>query len=178
MKTETATLGAGCFWCVEAMYSSLKGVIEVKPGYSGGSTINPTYEEVYTDTTGHAEVVQIQFNPEEISFAKLLEVFWKTHDPTTLNRQGEDIGTRYRSVIFYHSPEQKAIAEDILKKLEAEKIWNNPIVTVIEPFKAFYVAENYHHNYYRQNTQKEYCDLVITPKIEKFRKVFADFLKQ
>lgn len=177
MKIETATLGAGCFWCVEEIYSSLKGVHEIKPGYCGGHVENPTYEQVYTDTTGHAEVVEIKFNPDILHFSKLLEVFWKTHDPTTLNQQGEDIGTRYRSVIFYHTNEQKQIAEGLFQKLENEKIWEHPIVTSIEPVGKFYPAENYHHAYYKNNTEKEYCNLVITPKIDKFKKIFGDYLK-
>lgn len=177
MKIEKATLCAGCFWCAEAIFSSLKGVIKVTPGYSGGQIENPGYEQVYTDTTGHVEVVQIQFDSSIVPYSKLLEVFWKTHDPTTLNRQGDDVGTRYRSVIFYHSPDQEKTARELLRNLENEKIWNEPIVTSIEPLLNFYEAENYHHDYYRNNTQKDYCSLVITPKIDKFKKIFRDYLK-
>jgi peptide-methionine (S)-S-oxide reductase len=177
MNTELATFGAGCFWCVEAIFSALNGVLEVVPGYCGGTLPSPSYEEVYTDKTGHAEVCQIKFDPNIISFSGLLEVFWKIHDPTTLNQQGEDIGTRYRSVIFYHTDEQKHIAECLKQKLEEKRIWENTLVTNIEPFIHFYKAEAYHLDYYRNNPQNEYCSLVITPKIEKFKKVFSDFLK-
>jgi peptide-methionine (S)-S-oxide reductase len=177
MKIEKATFGAGCFWCSEAIYSSLKGVIKVIPGYSGGHVVNPNYEQVYTDTTGHAEVVRIEFDSDIVPYSTLLEIFWKTHDPTTPDQQGEDIGTRYRSVIFYNSQNQKKTAEAILNKLENEKIWNSPVVTTIEPLVNFYEAENYHQNYYRNNSQKEYCSLVITPKIDKFKKIFKDYLK-
>lgn len=174
---STATLGSGCFWCTEAIYQQLKGVVSVKPGYSGGDVKNPTYKEVSTGNTGHAEVAQIKYRTDEISFAEILEVFWQTHDPTTLNRQGNDIGPQYRSVIFYHSEDQKSVAKDIKEKLESEKIWDDPIVTEIVPFKAFYVAEDYHHNYYLNNMSQPYCRFVITPKIEKFKKVFSDKIK-
>lgn len=177
-KREIATLGAGCFWCVEAVFQSLDGVISVESGYSGGSTKNPSYREVCGGRTGHAEVVHIVFDPEIISFAELLEVFWRTHDPTTLNRQGADVGTQYRSVIFYHTPEQKAIAEKSKKDANAAGLWPNPIVTEIAPFTRFYKAEEYHQNYYRDNPNQPYCRVVIDPKISKLRKQFADKLRQ
>lgn len=174
---ETATFGNGCFWCSEAIFKGLKGVESVVSGYSGGTTVNPSYEEVCTGRTGHAEVIQITFNPEIISYNELLEVFWKTHDPTTLNRQGADVGTQYRSAIFYHNDRQKKMAEFYKSELEKSNIWDNPIVTEIVPFKNFYKAENYHQNYYANNTNQSYCNLVITPKLEKFRKVFHNKLK-
>ncbi len=176
-KSETATFGSGCFWCTEAIFEKLKGVESVVSGYSGGTTDNPTYKEVCSGETGHAEVTQITYDPSIISFTELLEVFWKTHDPTTLNRQGNDVGTQYRSVIFYHNEEQKKIAEEYKKKLEEAKIYANPIVTEITKFKKFYPAENYHQDYYEQNKSQPYCSFVITPKVEKFKKVFEDKLK-
>jgi len=175
---DTATFGAGCFWCVEAIFEQLNGVHAVESGYSGGHVKNPSYREVCTGTTGHAEACQILFDPAVISFVELLEVFWQTHDPTTLNRQGPDVGTQYRSVIFYHNAEQRKLAEDMKSRLAEAKIWNNPIVTEIVPFREFYIAEDYHQEYYFQNTAQPYCSTVITPKIEKFRKVFADKLKK
>jgi peptide-methionine (S)-S-oxide reductase len=175
---DTITLGAGCFWCVEALFQQLKGVYSVVSGYSGGHVKNPSYKEVCTGTTGHAEVCQITYDPQIISFVEILEVFWKTHDPTTLNRQGADIGTQYRSAIFYHNPEQKKLAEEMKAKLDAAGKWKDPVVTEITAFKAFYKAEDYHQEYYFQNTRQPYCSAVITPKIEKFRKVFADKLKE
>lgn len=174
---ETATFGNGCFWCSEAIFKNLKGVESVVSGYSGGTTVNPSYEEVCTGRTGHAEVIQITFNPEIISYNELLEVFWKTHDPTTPNRQGADVGTQYRSVIFYHNERQKKMAEFYKEELSKSKIWDNPIVTEITPYKNFYKAENYHQNYYENNTSKPYCNLVITPKVEKFKKIFHNKLK-
>jgi len=177
-RLKVATFGAGCFWCVEAMFQQLNGVEKVVSGYSGGSVANPTYEQVCTGTTGHAEVSQITYDPEGISYAQLLEVFWKTHDPTTRNRQGNDIGPQYRSVIFYHDEDQKRLAEGYKAKLEAEHIWDRPIVTEIVPFDRFWPAEDYHQNYYVNNPDKGYCRVVITPKVEKFRKVFRDELKQ
>lgn len=177
-KLEEATLGGGCFWCTEAIYLQLDGVVDVKPGYSGGHVKNPTYEEVCTGNTGHAEVVEIKYDPEKVSFSDILEVFFETHDPTTLNRQGNDVGPQYRSVIFYHSEEQKQVAEKTIQLLEQEKVYNRPIVTAIEPFDKFYVAEDYHINYYERNKNKPYCELVITPKLEKFEKVFKDKLKK
>lgn len=177
-KYEVATFGAGCFWCTEAVFQRLKGVVKVESGYSGGSVPNPTYEAVCTGKTGHAECTQITYDPKIISYAELLEVFWKTHDPTTLNRQGADSGTQYRSVIFYHNDEQKQLAEKYKNELESAKIWSDPIVTEISQFKKFYKAEDYHQNYYNQNGNQPYCSFVITPKIEKFKKVFAGKLKK
>jgi peptide-methionine (S)-S-oxide reductase len=176
-KLRVATFGAGCFWCVEAVFQRLEGVQKVVSGYSGGHVDHPTYEQVCTGTTGHAEACQITYDPARISYDELLEVFWKTHDPTTRNRQGNDIGPQYRSVIFYHDEEQKQLAESYKTKLEAEHIWNRPIVTEIVPFTKFWPAESYHQNYYNNNPDKGYCTLVITPKVEKFRKVFKDKLK-
>jgi peptide-methionine (S)-S-oxide reductase len=176
-KYETATFGAGCFWCTEAVFQRLKGVVKVESGYSGGSVPNPTYEAVCTGKTGHAECTQIYFDPKIISFKELLEVFWKTHDPTTLNKQGADVGTQYRSVIFYHNEEQKLLAEKYKHELDSANIWNDPVVTEISPLKIFYKAEDYHQNYYNQNGNQPYCSFVITPKIEKFKKVFAEKLK-
>lgn len=174
---QTATFGGGCFWCVEAVFEELNGVTSVVSGYAGGHKENPTYKEVCDGTTGHAEVCQIQYDPKIVSYAELLEVFWKTHDPTTRNRQGNDVGTQYRSVIYYHNDEQKQLAEGYKKKLDEEKIWPNPIVTEIEPLPKFYPAENYHQDYYSENGNQPYCSFVITPKLEKFRKVFKDKLK-
>ena len=176
-KYEVATFAAGCFWCTEAVFQRLKGVVNIESGYSGGSVPNPTYEAVCTGQTGHAECTQITFDPKIISFKELLEIFWKTHDPTTLNRQGNDTGTQYRSAIFYHSDEQKELAEKYKKELDSEKIWKYPIVTEIVPFKKFYKAEDYHQDYYNRNGSQPYCSFVITPKLEKFKKVFADKLK-
>ena len=175
---DTATFGAGCFWCVEAIFQSLKGVEAVYSGYSGGTAPNPTYKEVCTGNTGHAEACQIHYDPAQIRFEELLEVFWKTHDPTTLNRQGEDAGTQYRSVIFYHSEIQKKTAEAIKKNLNESGAWDNPVVTEIVPFKSFYKAENYHQDYFNLNGTQPYCKLVIQPKIEKFKKAFGDKLKK
>ncbi len=177
-KIEIATFGSGCFWCTEAIFERVSGVIKVVSGYSGGTTENPTYKEVCTGTTGHAECTQIYFDPNVVTYDELLEIFWKTHDPTTLNRQGNDVGTQYRSVIFYHNAEQKQKAEYYKKKLEEEKIWNKPIVTEITEFKKFFPAEDYHQNYYENNPYQGYCDFVITPKIEKFEKIFKDKLKK
>lgn len=175
---QTATLGMGCFWCTEAIFQELKGVISVVPGYAGGHVKNPSYEQVCTGNTGHTEVTQITFDPHQISFQELLQVFFQVHDPTTLNRQGEDVGYQYRSVIFYHNDEQKKIAETIKQKLNDEKVFENPVVTAIEPFKNFYPAEDYHKNYFRLNMNKPYCQLVIKPKVEKFEKVFKEKLKK
>lgn len=175
---ETTTLGMGCFWCTEAVFKELKGVESVLPGYSGGESENPTYEEVsHNNTTGHVEVAQIKFDPEVISFELILEVFWRVHDPTTMNRQGNDVGVQYRSVIFYHDEEQKKIAELSKTKLEERHIFDDPIVTTIEPFKAFYEAEDYHQNYFENNPNQPYCTFVINPKVAKFRKEFKDLLK-
>lgn len=175
---DTITFGAGCFWCVEAVFQQLKGVYTVESGYSGGNIKNPTYGEVCAGTTGHAEVCQIVYNPDEITFTELLEVFWKIHDPTTLNRQGGDIGTQYRSAIFYHSDEQRRLALEMRDRLNAAHVWKDILVTEIVPFERFYKAEAYHQEYYFQNTAQPYCSAVITPKLEKFRKVFADKLKE
>jgi peptide-methionine (S)-S-oxide reductase len=175
--TDTATFGAGCFWCIEAVFQQLDGVITVIPGYTGGTVPHPTYEAVCTGTTGHAEVAQVTFDPKRIGYEKLLEVFWTAHDPTTLNRQGGDVGTQYRSAIFYHNERQKELAEKYRAKLESSRAFDAPIVTEIVPLKAFYVAEGYHQNYYNQNPDKPYCMFVIAPKVEKIRKVFRDQLK-
>ena len=174
---DIITFGAGCFWCVEAIFSDLKGVEDVKSGYSGGVVKNPTYKEVCTGTTGHAEVCQLKYDPSIISFKELLEVFWQTHDPTTLNRQGGDVGTQYRSVIFYHTEEQKEIALQFLNTLNNEKAFPSPIVTEISPFKIFYPSGDYHEDYFELNKEQPYCSSVIRPKLEKFRKIFADKLK-
>jgi peptide-methionine (S)-S-oxide reductase len=174
---EVATLAAGCFWCVEAVFQDLKGVIKVESGYSGGNVKNPGYREVCTGTTGHAEACQIYFNPKEISFEELLEIFWTTHDPTTLNRQGADAGPQYRSAIFYHGEKQKQIAEKSKAEV-ATKIWDNPIVTEITKYSNFYKAEDYHQNYYNENSHAPYCQIVIAPKIIKMRHKFADKLKK
>jgi peptide-methionine (S)-S-oxide reductase len=174
---QTATFGSGCFWCTEAIFQQVKGVEKVVSGYSGGKIKNPSYKEVCTGLTGHAEVVQISFDPAVISYDELLEIFWLTHDPTTPNRQGNDVGTQYRSVIFYHNDEQRQKAEYYKKKLGEENVFPGPIVTEISPFTAFYPAEDEHQNYYRLNTSAPYCTYVIAPKLEKFRKVFAEKLK-
>jgi peptide-methionine (S)-S-oxide reductase len=176
-KLRQATFGSGCFWCTETVFRRLKGVESVVSGYSGGHADNPTYEQVCSGTTGHAESIQIEYDPNIISYDALLEVFWKMHDPTTRNRQGNDVGTQYRSVIFYHDEEQKKLAEFYKKKLEEEKIWSRPIVTEIIPYKKFWPAEGYHQNYYENNPSQGYCALVITPKIEKFKAIFKDKLK-
>lgn len=178
MNTKIATFGSGCFWCSEAIFNRLEGVIKVEPGFSGGHTKNPTYKEVVEGTTGHAEVAQITYDSDVVSFSSLLEVFWKTHDPTTLNRQGADVGTQYRSVIFYHNEEQQELANNYLDALEKANIWKDPIVTEIVAFEIFYPAEDYHNDYYENNPTNSYCSFVITPKIEKFEKVFADKLKK
>lgn len=174
---ELATFGSGCFWCTEAIFEQLKGVKSVVSGYSGGEGENPTYKEICGGKTGHAEVTQISFDPNIISFTELLEVFWKTHDPTTLNRQGADIGTQYRSVVFYHNEEQEKLAKEYKSKLNAANIFNTAIVTEITKFDKFYSAEDYHQDYYEQNKTQQYCSLVITPKLEKFKAVFKDKLK-
>jgi peptide-methionine (S)-S-oxide reductase len=177
-KLDTITLGAGCFWCVEAIFQQLRGVHSVESGYSGGHVKNPTYKDVCTGLTGHAEVCQIAYDPSIISFVELIEVFWKTHDPTTLNRQGNDVGPQYRSVVFYHTDNQKKLTEQMKSRLDRAGIWKDPIVTEIVPFEKFYKAENYHQEYYFQNLSQPYCSAVITPKLEKFRKVFADKLNE
>ncbi len=177
MEIDTATFGTGCFWCTEAVFQELKGVQKVMSGYSGGKVANPTYEQVSTKTTGHAEVVQIVYDPKEISFDELLEVFWKVHDPTTLNRQGADVGPQYRSAIFYHDDEQKQKAEHYKQELDKSGAFNASIVTEISPFKTFYVAENYHQDFYNNNPNYGYCSYVIKPKLDKFRKVFKEKLR-
>lgn len=174
---EIATFGEGCFWCSEAIFKELKGVESVTSGYSGGDIVNPSYREVCTGRTGHAEVVEIEFDPSVISFKELLEVFWSTHDPTTPNRQGADVGTQYRSVIFYHSDEQKETAEKLKQKLNEENVFGKPVVTEISPWKNFFKAEDYHQDYYEKNPTQGYCQFVIVPKLEKFKKIFKDKLK-
>jgi peptide-methionine (S)-S-oxide reductase len=172
-----ATLGGGCFWCLEGVFEQLRGVQSVASGYAGGDVPNPTYEQVCGKDTGHAEVVQITFDPDIISFRELLEVFFATHDPTTLNRQGNDIGPQYRSVVFYHDDEQKRVAEEVIRELTAEKVWPNPIVTQVVMFTQFYPAESYHQGYFRGNPAQPYCTFVVAPKVAKFRKQFASKLK-
>lgn len=176
-SVDTATFAAGCFWCVEAVFQNLKGVQSIISGYSGGFVPNPTYKQVCSDTTGHAEACQIVFDPKIVSYDELLEVFWKVHDPTTMNRQGNDEGTQYRSSVFYHNDEQKKLAEHYKKELNASGAFNAPIVTEIVPFKTFYKAENYHQNYYNENGSQPYCKFVIQPKVEKFKKAFKNKLK-
>ncbi len=170
-KLEVATLGGGCFWCTEAVFTKIKGVKNVEPGYSGGKLANPTYEQVSTGRTGHAEVVQITFDPNIISFRQILEVFFKMHDPTTPNRQGADVGTQYRSAVFYHSREQKTTTEQLIEELNNAKVFDSPIVTRVEPFKAFYKAEDYHKEYFRRHPEQSYCKLVIAPKIAKLHEI-------
>lgn len=177
-KVETATFGAGCFWCVEAIFQRLEGVASVESGYCNGKVPNPSYKDVCGGLTGHAEVCRIRYNPEVISFPELLEVFWKTHDPTTLNRQGADSGTQYRSAVFYHTDEQRKLAEEYKRKLDESGAFNSPIVTEITKAEKFYPAEDYHQNYFNQNSSQGYCRMVIVPKLEKFKKVFADKMKK
>lgn len=175
---EQATFGAGCFWCVEAVFQRINGVEKVVSGYAGGKIKNPSYREVCTGETGHAEVCQITYDPSKVTYDELLEIFWKTHDPTTLNRQGADVGTQYRSVVFYHNDTQKQLAEKYKKALNEEKVFNNPVVTEISALPDFYVAEDYHQNYYNDNPNQGYCSFVIAPKVEKLRKVFKEKLKK
>ncbi|MBI2933332.1 MAG: peptide-methionine (S)-S-oxide reductase MsrA [Planctomycetes bacterium] len=177
-ETDLATFGAGCFWCVEAVFASLEGVESVESGYSGGTIEDPTYEQVCTGSTGHAEACHLRFDPKKIPYETLLEVFWKMHDPTTLNRQGDDVGTQYRSVIFTHNERQKELARHYKEKLDASGAFDRPIVTEIVAFECFYPAEKIHRNYYRRNPDQSYCRLVIRPKLDKFRKVFGDKLKK
>ena len=177
-KLDTATFGAGCFWCVEAIFQRVEGVKSVTSGYSGGTVENPTYEQVCTGSTGHAEVSQIVFDSSKISFEGLLEIFWNTHDPTTLNRQGADAGTQYRSVVFYHNEKQKATAEQYKEQLQKSGTFKDPIVTEITPFTIFYKAEDYHQNYFNDNKRQPYCSFVIRPKVEKFEKHFKEKLKE
>jgi peptide-methionine (S)-S-oxide reductase len=176
-RMEVATLGGGCFWCLEAVYQELRGVEKVESGYSGGDVPNPPYRQVCSETTGHAEVVQVTFDPDEVSYRDILEVYFTIHDPTTLNRQGADVGTQYRSVIFYHDEDQKRTAGEVISELETEGIWNGPIVTEIAPFDEFYVAEDYHQNYFRNNGFQPYCQVIIAPKVAKFRKEHLERLK-
>jgi peptide-methionine (S)-S-oxide reductase len=176
--SEVATLGGGCFWCLEAVYEQLKGVLGVVSGYAGGVVPNPTYQQVCTGRTGHAEVVQVTFDPVVITFKELVEVFFTIHDPTTLNRQGADVGTQYRSAIFYHDEGQRTIAEAAIQRIEAEGIWDNPIVTEVTPLEVFYKAEDYHQEYYRRNRGQPYCQVVIAPKVAKFRKQYLEKLRQ
>jgi peptide-methionine (S)-S-oxide reductase len=176
-RTEVATLGGGCFWCLEAVYQELRGVERVESGYSGGDVPNPTYRQVCSETTGHAEVVQVTFDPDEVSYRDILEVYFTIHDPTTLNRQGADVGTQYRSVIFYHTEGQKRTAEEVISEIEDEGIWNSPIVTDVAPFDEFYVAEDYHQNYFRNNGFQPYCQVIIAPKVAKFRKQHLERLR-
>ncbi|MCE8425382.1 MAG: peptide-methionine (S)-S-oxide reductase MsrA [Candidatus Methanoperedens sp.] len=175
---ETTTLGGGCFWCLEAVFSELRGVENVVSGYSGGSVPNPSYQQICTGATGHAEVVQITFNPDIISFKELFEIFLTIHDPTTLNRQGADVGTQYRSVIFYRTKEQEKVARDAIKEFEVSKIWSAPIVTELTPFKVFYPAEEYDQEYFKRNPDQMYCSVVISPKLAKFRKRYFTKLKK
>ena len=177
-KLETATLAGGCFWCVEAVFDELRGVESVVSGYTGGDVERPTYQQVCAGTTGHAEAVQIKFDPAVVSFRELLEVFFTVHDPTTLNRQGADVGTQYRSAIFYHTPEQREIAAQTIAALEGEKLWDAPVVTEIAPFTEFYPAEDYHQEYFRRNPQQGYCRAIIAPKVAKFRKHYLEQLKK
>ena len=176
-NNETATFAGGCFWCTEAIFDQVKGVKSVTSGYSGGNIVNPSYREVTRGTTGHAEAIQISYDPDVISYIELLEIFFKTHDPTTLNRQGADVGTQYRSAIFYHTDAQREKAEEIITALNKENIWKNPIVTEVTEFSNFYPAEDYHQEYYENNPNQGYCRIVIQPKLEKFKKVFEDKLK-
>lgn len=177
-KREVATLAGGCFWCLEAVYNQLRGVLSVESGYAGGHIPNPTYQQVCMGSTGHAEVVQITFDPSVITFRDLLEVFFTIHDPTTLNRQGADVGTQYRSAIFYHTPEQKETADQIIAEMNAEKVWDAPIVTEVAPVEDFYKAEDYHQEYYQNNSSQPYCQVVIAPKVAKFRQKYFEKLRR
>ncbi|MEM6830980.1 MAG: peptide-methionine (S)-S-oxide reductase MsrA [Bacteroidota bacterium] len=174
---EKATFGSGCFWCTEAVFQRLKGVITAKSGYTGGDVENPTYEAVCTGKTGHAEVIQVEYDPSVVSYTELLEVFWNTHDPTTLNKQGNDVGTQYRSAVFYHDEEQKKLAEAYKEKLDRKEIWKDPIVTEITELTEFYPAESYHEDYFNKNGNQPYCSFVVAPKVKKFKEVFSDKLK-
>jgi peptide-methionine (S)-S-oxide reductase len=176
-ELEVATLGGGCFWCLEAVYNELQGVHRAESGYAGGTVPNPSYRQVCTGTTGHAEVVQVTFDPHQTSYREILEVFLSIHDPTTLNRQGADVGTQYRSAIFYHDAKQKVIAEEMIQELEALEKWPEPIVTEIVPFEVFYKAEDYHQEYYQHNQNQPYCRVVVAPKLKKFRKLYLTQLK-
>lgn len=175
---EVATLGGGCFWCLEPAFDDLRGVTDVVSGYAGGHVTNPTYNAVCSGSTGHAEVVQVTFDPGEVSFREILEVFFTLHDPTTLNRQGADVGTQYRSAIFYHSDEQKAVAEEVIRAVEAEELYSGKVVTEVTPFTEFYPAEDYHQEYFARNGNQPYCQFVVAPKVSKFRKKYVDRLKR
>ena len=177
-KSEVATLAGGCFWCLEAVYNQLRGVSRVESGYAGGHIPNPTYQQVCTGSTGHAEVVQVTFDPASITFRDLLEIFFTIHDPTTLNRQGADVGTQYRSAIFYHTPAQKETAEQIISELNSEKVWDAPVVTEVAPLEEFYKAEDYHQEYYENNSSQPYCQVVIAPKVAKFRQKYFEKLRR
>jgi peptide-methionine (S)-S-oxide reductase len=176
MSQEVATIGGGCFWCTEAVFSELKGVIKVESGYSGGTVVNPNYQQVCTGRTGHAEVVQITFDPKIISYKEVLEIFFTVHDPTTLNRQGADTGTQYRSIIFYHNDQQKKTAEQVIREITNAGLWDGPIVTQLEPLKAFYKAEDHHQRYFENNPAQPYCQVVIAPKVRKFREHYREKL--
>jgi peptide-methionine (S)-S-oxide reductase len=175
---QVATLGGGCFWCTEAVFTELKGIEKVESGYSGGTIANPSYQQVCTGSTGHAEVVQVTFDPKVISFKEILEIFFTVHDPTTLNRQGADVGTQYRSVILCHNNEQKAVAEQVIKEVESARIWDKPIVTQVKPFETFYKAEDYHQEYFKQNPRQSYCQVVIAPKVAKLREHYRSRLRR
>ena len=175
--SEVATLGGGCFWCVEAVFEETKGVLKVESGYSGGFVANPTYRQECSETTGHAEVVQVTFDPDVLSYRDVLNIFFATHDPTTLNRQGADVGARYRSAVLYHDEEQRRVAEEVISEIEAEGIWDDPIVTEVVPFEEFYRAEEYHQGYFRNNARQPYCQVVIAPKVAKYRKQHLDKLR-
>ena len=174
---EVATLGGGCFWCTEAVFEEIQGIEGVVSGYAGGEVENPTYRQICTGRTGHAEVVQVTFNPDVISYREILQIFFTTHDPTTLNRQGADAGTQYRSVVFYHDDEQKRIAEEVIQAFEDNDVWNDPIVTQVDPLPTFYPAEDYHQNYFAQNPNQPYCQAVIAPKVSKLRRQYLEKLK-
>ncbi|HXK60887.1 MAG TPA: peptide-methionine (S)-S-oxide reductase MsrA [Acidobacteriota bacterium] len=175
---EVITLAGGCFWCVEAIFDDLKGVKQVESGYSGGHVPNPTYEQVCSGRTGHAEVIEVTFDPQVISLEDILRIFFTVHDPTTLNRQGPDVGTQYRSAIFYRNEEQKRVAQEVMQEVEASKIWDDPLVTQLEPFQAFYRAEDYHQEYYASNPNQPYCRVIIAPKVAKFREKYRSWLKR
>jgi peptide-methionine (S)-S-oxide reductase len=177
-KTELATLAGGCFWCMEAVFDDLNGVLSVESGYTGGHIPNPTYRQVCSEVTGHAEAVQISYDPSVISYKDILNIFFSVHDPTTLNRQGNDVGTSYRSAIFYHNDEQKAAAQEVIRKLTAQQLWSDPIVTEVTKFDKFYIAEDYHQEYFANNPDQPYCRVVVAPKVAKFRKQYYDRLKK
>ncbi len=177
-RFEHATFGGGCFWCIEAVFSKVRGVESATSGFAGGHVANPTYEQVITGATGHAEVVKVVFDPEVVSYLQLLEIFFTVHDPTTLNRQGADVGTHYRSAIFYHNDDQRIAAEKVIERLNGEKIWDNPIVTEVTPLEQFYAASEYHQNYFKKNPNQGYCQMVIRPKVEKFKRMFEEMLAE